>query len=227
MEDISAGEDGKMEDISAGEDGKIEDISDVVEDRTIKDISDVEDGKKEDSSDGEEDFSAVMKRCHSGVFWDAVGFPFPRGMSPDAIHERIELYLHEGDEDITGQTYIWVYVDETDKEGPWVGSYLTDKTWESRIYFLPGGADKFKRRCRMLHDFHLWTTDFPPPSLLFLVSDQVKNDSLFCDRLSLYARSGYRVFLAAPFKKYSPDTEARWPRSLFRRLFSFEDQEYC
>lgn len=81
----------------------------------------------------------MVKRSHSGVFWDAVGCPFPRGMSPDEIHKRIELYLHEGDEDITGQTYIWVYVDETDKEGPWAGSFLTERTWESRVYFLPGG----------------------------------------------------------------------------------------
>jgi hypothetical protein len=199
--------------------GKTEDISDG---------KDVGDRKKEDSSDGGS-FSAMMKRAHTGVFWDAVGCPLPRGMSPDSIHKRIQLYLHEGEKDITGQTYIWVYVDETDKDGPWGGSYLTEKTWKSRIYFLPGGADKRARRCRMLHDIHLWATDFPPLSLLFVVSDQVKNDLLFYKRLSYYTGTAYpyRVFLAAPDDKYSPDTEARWPGSLFVRLFSFESEEYC
>ncbi|CAA7033977.1 unnamed protein product [Microthlaspi erraticum] len=69
-----------------------------------------------------------VKKPATGVFWDAVGCPFPPGMSPDEIHQKIEIAICDGREDSewTAETSIWVYVDET--QGPWVGDFLKNKT---------------------------------------------------------------------------------------------------
>ncbi|CAH2047577.1 unnamed protein product [Thlaspi arvense] len=105
------------------------------------------------------------------VFWDVVDRPFLRHCSdPDEIYRRIEEALDFGRDSMA----IWVYVDE--HNGSWSGEYLRNKTWETRIYFLPGGVS---RRNRMLNDILLWDMDYsvahpyPYPAHVFLVSDQV------------------------------------------------------
>uniref|UniRef100_A0A1J3IDX3 Uncharacterized protein n=1 Tax=Noccaea caerulescens TaxID=107243 RepID=A0A1J3IDX3_NOCCA len=131
-----------------------------------------------------------------------------------------------GDWDLMGEKSIWVYVDET-KE-PWGGDFLKNKTWTSRIYFLPGGDDKHKRLNRMLHDIHLWTMDFsvirPRPSSLVLVSDQVKDDFYSFRLLQNLSWRRFRVFLAAQPNEYRPENEAKWPASLLDVVYSFKEK---
>ncbi|CAF1878608.1 unnamed protein product [Brassica napus] len=86
----------------------------------------------------------TVRGPRTAVFWDAVDCPFPPSSSPDAIYHSISSALAERcfSDNIT----IWAYLDDADKKG----SALLggDKTWASRIYFLPGAS----RRIRMLND---------------------------------------------------------------------------
>ena len=78
----------------------------------------------------------TVRGPRTAVFWDAVDCPFPPSSSPDAIYHSISSALAERcfSDNIT----IWAYLDDADKKG----SALLggDKTWASRIYFLPGGV---------------------------------------------------------------------------------------
>lgn len=70
-----------------------------------------------------------------GVFWDVVGCPFPDGMNPDLIYQKIYTDLI-GRGCRPGTMSIWAYVDE--KQESW-REFLRNKTWKTRIYFLPRG----------------------------------------------------------------------------------------
>ncbi|CAA7032007.1 unnamed protein product [Microthlaspi erraticum] len=125
-----------------------------------------------------------------------------------------------------GEKSIWVYVDGKER---WVRDFLKEKTWESRIYFLPGGDDKHARRSRMLHDINLWAMDFPViyprPSFLVLVSDQVRDDLYFFSRLEILSMIGYHVFLAAPPNNYRSEDDVEWPAALLDVVYSFEEKK--
>ncbi|CAA7026747.1 unnamed protein product [Microthlaspi erraticum] len=130
------------------------------------------------------------------VFWNLEDFPFPAGWSPDAIYEKIEAAYSGADGYELGDMSIWAYID--DKEGSWGGDFLKNKTWESSIYFLPGGGDKSARRNRMLHDILLWSRDMVTTSAkLVIVSnkDEVIEDKDFSSRLEMLEGWGYKVFV--------------------------------
>ena len=127
----------------------------------------------------------TVRGPRTAVFWDAVDCPFPPSSTPDEIYHSISSALVERyfSDNIT----IWAYLDDDDKKA----SALLggDKTWASRIYFLPGGViispslyvyshlhllifiyliyfflfpgDKASRRIRMLNDMFLWARDSP------------------------------------------------------------------
>ena len=78
----------------------------------------------------------TVRGPRTAVFWDAVDCPFPPSSTPDEIYHSISSALVERyfSDNIT----IWAYLDDDDKKA----SALLggDKTWASRIYFLPGGV---------------------------------------------------------------------------------------
>ncbi|CAH2074519.1 unnamed protein product [Thlaspi arvense] len=90
-----------------------------------------------------EDFSEPIRAAKgdkTAVFWDVEDCPFPPLCShPDEVYGRIEEALRE--RGCLGEISIWAYVDE--KKGSWSGEQhlLRNKTWDSRIYFLPGGEN--------------------------------------------------------------------------------------
>ncbi|KAF3536938.1 hypothetical protein F2Q69_00018374 [Brassica cretica] len=79
----------------------------------------------------------TVRGPRTAVFWDAVDCPFPPSSTPDEIYHSISSALVERyfSDNIT----IWAYLDDDDKKA----SALLggDKTWASRIYFLPGGTN--------------------------------------------------------------------------------------
>ncbi|CAA7047814.1 unnamed protein product [Microthlaspi erraticum] len=129
------------------------------------------------------------------VFWNLEDFPFPPGLTPDAIYKGIEsTFLASGYE--LGNMLIWAYVD--DEEGSWGGDFLTNKTWESSIYFLPGGGDKSARRDRMLHDILLWIVDLEPIRAdLVIVSNEANiiADKEFSSTLGVLAQMPKNVIV--------------------------------
>ncbi|XP_056848542.1 uncharacterized protein LOC130498867 [Raphanus sativus] len=71
---------------------------------------------------------------------------------------------------------------------------LGDKTWVSRIYFLPGG-DKASRRVRMLNDMHLLSRDAPLTNhrgSLILVSDHFFHDPYYMEMLGRFMSGAWR-----------------------------------
>ena len=75
----------------------------------------------------------TVRGPRTAVFWDAVDCPFPPSSSPDAIYHSISSALVE--REFSDNITIWAYLDDDDdKKGSWLGG---DKTWASRIYFLP------------------------------------------------------------------------------------------
>ncbi|CAN7037298.1 unnamed protein product [Brassica rapa subsp. trilocularis] len=78
----------------------------------------------------------TVKGPRTAVFWDAVDCPFPPSSTPDEIYHSISSALVE--RYLSDNITIWAYLDDDDKKG----SALLggDKTWTSRIYFLPGGV---------------------------------------------------------------------------------------
>lgn len=74
----------------------------------------------------------------TAVFWDVNTCPCPEGLNPDTIYEKVESKLNRMD--TSGEMSIWAYVDAN--EPSW-GDLLREKTWKSRIYFLPAGEFLF------------------------------------------------------------------------------------
>ncbi|CAH2069515.1 unnamed protein product [Thlaspi arvense] len=167
-----------------------------------------------------QDFSEPLthaKGKKTVVFWDVVDCPFPtRCSDADEIFSKIDKALSPW-----GETSIWAYVDEGN-DGPWSGECLRDKTWDSRIYFLPGGASRPER---MLNDIHLlfslnsqagrYTTK------LVGVSDQITDDTYFFDRLESYSDSCF-VFLVTPTRNINDPDSTDWPQLLIDEAYFFE-----
>ncbi|CAH2073613.1 unnamed protein product [Thlaspi arvense] len=154
------------------------------------------------------------------VFWDVVDCPFPPDCShPDVIYSKIQKALHERGS--VGEISIWVYVDE--KNGSWSGEYLRNKTWDSRIYFLPGGAS---RPQRMLDDMFLWEmdclVDHPDPANMIVVSDEARKGTDFFSRLG-YLKSSSSVCLVTPTQHVNTPESPEWPGSLLA-LFRSESK---
>ncbi|CAH8384476.1 unnamed protein product [Eruca vesicaria subsp. sativa] len=133
----------------------------------------------------------TVKGVRTAVFWDAVDCPFPLGSTPDEIYHSIStaLVAREFDDNIT----IWAYLDDDDKR------LLGDKTWLSRIHFLPGGDE---RRARMLNDIYLWERDSPQVDMsyeasLFIFSDQFEDAAYYTDMLKKLGVL-YDLFVATP-----------------------------
>ncbi|KAF2543971.1 hypothetical protein F2Q68_00028959 [Brassica cretica] len=97
------------------------------------------------------------KEAVTPVFWDAEDCPFPPCSTPDEIYNSIASALLE--REFSDKVTVWAYLDD-DKKGSWRDALLADKTWASRIYFLPAG-DKASRRIRMANDILLWARESP------------------------------------------------------------------
>ncbi|CAA7036003.1 unnamed protein product [Microthlaspi erraticum] len=158
----------------------------------------------------------------ASVFWDVEDFPFPAGWRPDEIYEKIESAFSE--KGVEGEMSVWAYVD--DKEGSWGGDFLRKNTWESSIYFLPGGKNKSARSDRMLHDIHLWAMDSPAPADLILVSGKVKKDKGFTRRLRGLDMRNYRVFLITPRETTVAPAKSscEWPKFTIRWRIRFRPE---
>ncbi|KAG2295943.1 hypothetical protein Bca4012_002631 [Brassica carinata] len=168
-----------------------------------------------------------LEGSEEGVFWDVEDFPFPVNSTPDEMYTKIESCLKEMEMDSVGttRTTIWAYVDEK-KNGTWGegggGEFLSKKTWDSRIYFLPGGDDKPSRRNRMFIDILLWQLDHLPPASLVVVSGGVRGDKEFFGRLPSLSMDSYAVdVIARPTHPVVPES-AEWPRSLLAKSYSFD-----
>ncbi|CAN6846760.1 unnamed protein product [Brassica oleracea] len=126
----------------------------------------------------------TVKGVRTAVFWDAVDCPFPLSSTPDEIYHSIASALVA--KGFSARIKIWAYLDD-DKKGSWRDVLLGDKTWASRIYFLPGG-DKASRRIRMLNDMYLWERDSSRSTRsyeasLVLFADQFKDDAYYVHML--------------------------------------------
>ncbi|CAH2073896.1 unnamed protein product [Thlaspi arvense] len=180
----------------------------------------LEDGRNKSDSDNAsskskmEDFSepiTPVKGDKTAVFWDVVACPFPLCSDPDEIYGRIVSAL--GERGCGGEMTIWAYVDENDGSS-WSGEYLRHKTWDSRIYFLPGG-DKASRLQRMLHDTLLWKLDspreYPYRADVVVVSDQVGDDTMFFRTLRYMTVRCFNVFLVTPTQHVNQPQSVDWP----------------
>ncbi|CAA7061163.1 unnamed protein product [Microthlaspi erraticum] len=152
--------------------------------RKMKDIHEIQDFSKP---------ITFQNRATPGVFvfWNLEDFPFPTtGWTPDKIYQKIDSAFPFAGYELS----IWAYV--KDEQGSWGGDFLTNKTWESSIYFLPGGGDKSARHNRMLHDIFLWKADVEPdPANLFIVANvaEVVEDDEFSSIIDLLQRTHYKV----------------------------------
>ncbi|CAA7061162.1 unnamed protein product [Microthlaspi erraticum] len=129
------------------------------------------------------------------VFWNLEDFPFPTGLTPDAIYEKIESVFLAFNYELRNLS-IWAYID--DKEGSWGGDFLSKKIWSSSIYFLPVGGDKSARRNRMLHDILLWSKDvepFPPHLVIVSNEDKIMADKKFSSTLELLSHMNINVII--------------------------------
>ncbi|CAH8344787.1 unnamed protein product [Eruca vesicaria subsp. sativa] len=143
------------------------------------------------------------------VFWDAVDSPFPLcfSSSPDVIFKKISKTLIK--KGFSRKISIWAYVDN-DSE-----LLARNKTWGSRIYFLPGGNS---RRIRMLNDIMLLSRDSPPhEASLILVSGQFKGDPLYMTLLRDMDSIHYYLVLVTP--REQPDDPNVWPGLLLDRAY--------
>ncbi|KAG2310235.1 hypothetical protein Bca4012_024732 [Brassica carinata] len=148
------------------------------------------------------DQSLDSKLCYlvrTAVFWDAEDCPFPRSSTPDEIYHSITSALVE--RNFCDKITIWAYLDD-DKKGSWRDALLgVEKTWASRIYFLPGGDS---RRNRMLNDIYLWVRDSPRSNgrsreTSFLIfSDQFNDDAYYTDMLQQLRKRVYNLLLVTP-----------------------------
>ncbi|CAH8319934.1 unnamed protein product [Eruca vesicaria subsp. sativa] len=164
----------------------------------------------------------TVKGARTAVFWDAVACPFPLGSTPDEIYNSISsaLVAREFSDNIT----IWAYLDDDDKR--LLGG---DKTWLSRIHFLPGG-DKASRRVRMLNDIYLWKRDSPPlvrhyEASLLIFSDQFNDDAYYTDMLQNLANMHYDLLLVTPTLDINKPECPEWPLLLLDRGAHLFDDE--
>ncbi|CAN6838364.1 unnamed protein product [Brassica oleracea var. botrytis] len=95
-----------------------------------------------------------------------------------------------------------------------------DKTWASRIYFLPGG-DKASRRIRMLNDMFLLARDSPQCSnyeaSLFLFADQFEGAGYYNDMLQRLDAIRYDLLLVTPTLDINKPETPQWPGLLIDR----------
>uniref|UniRef100_A0A0D3AHT6 NYN domain-containing protein n=2 Tax=Brassica oleracea var. oleracea TaxID=109376 RepID=A0A0D3AHT6_BRAOL len=163
------------------------------------------------------DFSERIKHVkgpRTVVFWDAIDCPFPLCFSPEQIFQKIKsVLMKKGTND---NITIWAYVDERS----WRDKCLGNKTWDSRIYFLPAGD----RRVRMLNDMYLQCRDAPLhhcPGLLILVSNHFSGDPFYMELFEDMQHKNYHPFLITP-REHSNISESpdEWPQSLFARKSS-------
>ncbi|CAA7026748.1 unnamed protein product [Microthlaspi erraticum] len=151
-------------------------------------------------------------------------FPFPAGWSPDAIYEKIESAFRDADYELSNMS-IWAYVDG--EEGSWGGDFLRKKTWESSIYFLPGGGDKSARRNRMLHDISLWELDvftsfhgYTATLVIVADKDKVREDKVFSHRLRMMLWNQYNVWFLTPTLKAD---DSKWLTSVSEDVYTFPE----
>ncbi|KAJ4911608.1 Uncharacterized protein Rs2_06229 [Raphanus sativus] len=162
------------------------------------------------------DFSERIPTVRGGrtaVFWDAVDCPFPPSFTPDEIYRSIKSALvakQFSKKNIT----IWAYLDDDDddKKGSSRDALLRgDKTWASRIYFLPAG-DKAARRIRMLNDMYLWERDTRcTGTSLVLFADHFKDDAYYTHMLELLHDMRYDVIFVTPTPDISNPDTPEWP----------------
>ncbi|CAF1878399.1 unnamed protein product [Brassica napus] len=166
----------------------------------------------------------TVKGPRTAVFWDAVDYPFPPSSTPDEIYHSISSALVE--RDFSDKITIWAYLDDDDKKG---SALLGDRTWASRIYFLPG-RDKASRRIRMINDINLWMRDSPQMSMsyeasLVLFSDQFKDDDVYySDMLQQLGNRHYYVVLVTPALDINKPETPEWPVLLIDRGAYFFDE---
>ncbi|XP_048604448.1 uncharacterized protein LOC106425263 isoform X2 [Brassica napus] len=158
----------------------------------------------------------TVRGPRTAVFWDAVDCPFPPSSTPDEIYHSISSALVE--RYLSDNITIWAYLDDDDKKG----SALLggDKTWTSRIYFLPGG-DKASRRIRMLNDMFLLARDSPQWSSydasLVLFADQFIGAGYYINMLQRLDDIRYHILLVTPTLDINKPETPQWPGLLMDR----------
>ncbi|CAH8362696.1 unnamed protein product [Eruca vesicaria subsp. sativa] len=146
----------------------------------------------------------LVKEDMTAVFWDGEDCPFPLGSTPDAIYKSIASALVE--RHFTDNITIWAYLDD-DKKGSWRDDLLVDnKTWDSRIYFLPGG-DKDSRRIRMANDI-IFLLNTGRPRNLVLASDQFIADLFYLELLRLLYSD---IVFIEPTQDINKPESPEWP----------------
>ncbi|CAH2072661.1 unnamed protein product [Thlaspi arvense] len=165
--------------------------------------------------DFSEPIPPVQENDRTVVFWDVGDCPFPVGSPPDEIYSRIYEALRK--RNCGGDVKIWAYIDEKS------GEHLRNKTWPSRLYFLPGGAS---RRNRMLNDILILVigsdeAEESYQSNVVVVSDQFRGD-FFNNRLEGLS-DGYRyfVYLVTPTESVNKPDVLEWPGLLLDHVVSF------
>ncbi|KAL0728623.1 hypothetical protein Bca4012_024716 [Brassica carinata] len=172
----------------------------------------------------------TVKGERTAVFWDAVDCPFPPSSTPDEIYHSIKSSLVAKGFSKKNMT-IWAYLDDDDdKKGSWRDALLRgDKTWASRIYFLPAG-DKASRRIRMLNDIALWVRDSRRytssyEASLVLFADQFKDDAYYTHMLQLLNVMRYYFILVTPTPEINKPETPEWPGLLLDKGASWFDDK--
>uniref|UniRef100_A0A0D3AHQ4 NYN domain-containing protein n=1 Tax=Brassica oleracea var. oleracea TaxID=109376 RepID=A0A0D3AHQ4_BRAOL len=160
----------------------------------------------------------TVRGPRTAVFWDAVDYPFPPSSTPDEIYHSISSALVERyfSDNIT----IWAYLDDDDDDKKGSALLGGDKTWTSRIYFLPGG-DKASRRIRMLNDMFLLARDSPQCSSydasLVLFADQFIGAAYYINMLQRLDDIRYHILLVTPTLDINKPETPQWPGLLMDR----------
>ncbi|ESQ43678.1 hypothetical protein EUTSA_v10014127mg [Eutrema salsugineum] len=158
----------------------------------------------------------------AAFFWDLSVCPFPDCSDPDMIYGKIKKAIV--DRGCVGELSIWAYVDDRNGSSSCSGNCLSNKTWKSRIYFLPGGASILNR---MLNDIHLWALDSPrdepePHSAnLVVVSDKVRENVLFSFITKTFHDADFHVLLATPSQGGNNTEDPDWPGLLIDEGLTF------
>ncbi|CAF1879088.1 unnamed protein product [Brassica napus] len=139
----------------------------------------------------------TVRGPRTAVFWDAVDCPFPPSSSPMRSTTLSHQLLLKGSALLGG-----------------------DKTWTSRIYFLPGG-DKASRRIRMLNDMFLLARDSPQCSSydasLVLFADQFIGAAYYINMLQRLDDIRYHILLVTPTLDINKPETPQWPGLLIDR----------